>query len=139
LGLINIGSAVALNGIISMAVSGMYLSYLIVAVLLLWRRCTGGISLYNEGEDMLVNVPGAKLQWGPFHIPGLWGILINSYGVIYMIIVVFFSFWPTQMSVDKTTMNFSVVGTIGTILLALIYYVFRARHVYSGPVIELHR
>ncbi|UCK58900.1 hypothetical protein AFCA_001733 [Aspergillus flavus] len=139
LGLVNIGSAVALNGIISMAVSGIYLSYLIVAILLLYRRCTGEISLYSDGEDMLVNVPGAKLMWGPFHIRGIFGTLINGYAVIYMIIVVFFSFWPSQMSVDKTTMNFSVVGTIGTIILALIYYVFRARHVYTGPVIELHR
>ncbi|KAB8271653.1 amino acid/polyamine transporter I [Aspergillus minisclerotigenes] len=139
LGLVNIGSAVALNGIISMAVSGIYLSYLIVAILLLYRRCTGEISLYSDGEDMLVNVPGAKLMWGPFHIRGIFGTLINGYAVIYMIIVVFFSFWPSQMSVDKTTMNFSVVGTIGTIILALIYYVFRARHVYTGPVVELHR
>lgn len=139
LGLINIGSNVALNGIISMAVSGMYLSYLIVASSLLYRRCSGEISRYSDGEDMLVNVPGAKLMWGPFHLPGIWGLLINGYAVIYMVIVVFFSFWPTQMSVDKTTMNFSVVGTIGTIILALIYYVLRARHVYTGPVVEVHR
>ncbi|OGM50766.1 choline transport protein [Aspergillus bombycis] len=139
LGLVNIGSDVALNGIISMAVSGIYLSYLIVASLLLYRRCTGQISLYHDGEDMLVNVPGAKLMWGPFHVRGIFGTLINGYAVIYMTIVVFFSFWPTQMSVDKTTMNFSVVGTIGTVILALIYYVFRARHVYTGPIVELHR
>ncbi|KAE8373717.1 amino acid/polyamine transporter I [Aspergillus bertholletiae] len=139
LGLVNIGSAVALNGIISMAVSGLYMSYLIVAALLMYRRCTGAISLYNSGDDMLVNVPGAKLMWGPFRIPGIWGMLINGYAIIYMTIVVFFSFWPSEMSVDKTTMNFSVVGTMGTIILALIYYVLRARHVYQGPVVDLHR
>ncbi|KAE8353471.1 amino acid/polyamine transporter I [Aspergillus coremiiformis] len=139
LGLVNIGSKVALNGIVSMTVSGMYLSYLIVATLLLYRRYTGEIARYNDSEDMLVNVPGAKLMWGPFHVPGIFGTLINGYAVIYMIIVVFFSFWPTTMSVDKTTMNFSVVGTGGTVILALVYYMLRARHVYTGPVIELHR
>lgn len=137
LGLINIGSSVALNDILSMAVSGMYLSYLIVGVLLLYRRIKGDISLYNDHEDTLVNVPGAKLVWGPFHVPGIWGILINTYGVIYMVIVVFFSFWPSQMSVTVKTMNFSVVGTVGTIILAIIYYVIRARKVYQGPIMEV--
>ncbi|RJE20120.1 Amino acid permease [Aspergillus sclerotialis] len=137
LGLINIGSAVALNDILSMAVSGIYLSYLISGSLLLWRRCTGAISQYSDGEDMLINVPGAKLMWGPFRVPGILGILVNGYAVIYMVIVIFFSFWPTQMSVDPTTMNFSVVGTMGTIILAIIYYALRARKVYQGPVMEL--
>ncbi|GIJ86412.1 hypothetical protein Asppvi_005300 [Aspergillus pseudoviridinutans] len=137
LGLINIGSSVALNAVVSMAVSGLYLSYLMVGSLLLYRRCTGAISQYDHGEDGAVNVPGAKLAWGPFHVPGIWGTAVNTYAVIYMVIVVFFSFWPSQMSVDKTTMNFSVVGTVGTILLALLYYVLRARKVYTGPVMEV--
>ncbi|KAL4786037.1 amino acid/polyamine transporter I [Aspergillus varians] len=137
LGLINIGSSVALNAVVSMAVSGLYLSYVTVASLLLYRRCTGAISKYEQGEDSVVNVPGAKLVWGPFHVPGVWGTAINAYAVIFMIIVVFFSFWPSQMDVDKTTMNFSVVGTVGTILLALVYYVLRARKFYDGPVMEV--
>ncbi|GIC89002.1 putative GABA permease [Aspergillus udagawae] len=137
LGLINIGSSVALNAVVSMAVSGLYLSYLMVGTLLLYRRCTGAISQYDHGEDGAVNVPGAKLAWGPFHVPGIWGTAVNTYAVIYMVIVVFFSFWPSQMSVNKTTMNFSVVGTVGTILLALLYYVLRARKVYTGPVMEV--
>jgi amino acid transporter len=137
LGLINIGSSVALNAVVSMAVSGLYLSYLMVGSLLLYRRCTGAISQYDHGEDGVINVPGAKLAWGPFHVPGIWGTAVNTYAVIYMVIVVFFSFWPSQMSVNKTTMNFSVVGTVGTILLALLYYVLRARKVYTGPVMEV--
>lgn len=137
LGLINIGSAVALNDVVSMAVSGLYSSYLIVAVLLLWRRCTGAINNYNASDDTVVNVPGAKLMWGPFHVPGLWGILINTYAVIYIVIVIFFSYWPTELPVSVTTMNYSVVGTMGVVILAIIYYVVRARHVYTGPVIEI--
>ncbi|KAL5355611.1 amino acid/polyamine transporter I [Aspergillus floccosus] len=137
LGLINIGSSVALNAVVSMAVSGLYLSYLMVGSLLLYRRLTGAISAYDHGGDGAVNVPGAQLVWGPFHVPGIWGKLVNGYAVIYMVIVVFFSFWPSQMEVNKTTMNFSVVGTVGTIILALLYYVLRARKVYQGPVMEV--
>ncbi|THC87979.1 hypothetical protein EYZ11_012579 [Aspergillus tanneri] len=137
LGLINIGSSVALNGVLSMAVSGLYLSYLIVAAMLLYRRCTGAVADLGETDGMQKNVPGAKLVWGPFHVPGAWGIIVNGYAVIHMTIVVFFSFWPTEIPVHASNMNFSVVGTMGTILLAVAYYVLRAHRFYHGPVIEI--
>lgn len=137
LALINIGSPVAFNDLVSMSVSGLYLSYMMVASLLLYRRCTGGVSRSHGGEDEIVNTVGAKLVWGPFHIPGIFGILVNAYAVIYMIIIVFFTFWPTEMHVKVETMNYSVVGTVGTISLSIVYYLLRARKVYKGPIIEV--
>ncbi|KAA8648466.1 hypothetical protein EYZ11_007689 [Aspergillus tanneri] len=136
LGLINIGSSVALNDIVSMAVSGLYLSYLSVATLLFYRRVQGDIRDTIEREDMIVNTPGAPLVWGPFHVPGIFGIAVNASAIVYIIIVVFFSFWPTEATVKYDTMNYSVVGTFGTVIIALVYYAFRARKIYQGPVIE---
>lgn len=136
LSLINIGSSVALQDILSMAVSGLYLSYLLVAVLLLIRRVKGDISLYSDNDDDIVNVPGAKLVWGPFHCPGIWGILINAGAIAYLTIVVFFSFWPPKMNPKYDEMNYAVVGTGGVIILAIVYYFVRARHFYTGPVVE---
>lgn len=72
LGLINLGSAVALDNITSMAVSGLYTSYLIVAVLLLYRRCPGDIAAYGENDETVINVPSAPLVWEPFHVPDIW-------------------------------------------------------------------
>jgi amino acid transporter len=137
LALINIGSSVALNDILSMAVSGLYSSYLIVTILLLVRRIKGDIARYNDDEDEIINLPGKKLVWGPFHVPGIWGIAVNSFAVIYIIIVIFFSFWPTAMNPSVTDMNYSVVGWGGVIFLATLYYVVRARHIYTGPVVEV--
>ncbi|KAB8201383.1 putative amino acid permease [Aspergillus parasiticus] len=137
LGLINIGSDVALKDILSMAVSGLYLSHLAVGSLLLYRRVCGHILASSECEDTTVNVPNAPLVWGPFQVPGILGTVNNSFAVCYMIIVIFFSFWPTTMVVDDKTMNYSVVGTFGTALIAVIYYVVRARQVYYGPVVEV--
>lgn len=137
LALINIGSEVAFNDLVSMSVSGLYLSYMVVASLLLYRRCTGSISHASGHEDMIVNTAGAKLVWGPFHIPGVFGILVNLWAVVYMIIIVFFTFWPTESQVTVTTMNFSIVGTVGTIILSIVYYWVRARKVYSGPIVEV--
>jgi amino acid transporter len=137
LGLINVGSSVALNDITSMAVSGLYASYLTVGVLLLYRRCRGDISTSDENDDLVINVPGAKLVWGPFRVPGILGILVNCYACIYMIIVIFFSFWPSDMNPTVEDMNYSVVGTVGVAFLAILYYFARARHVYQGPVMEV--
>ncbi|KAJ5782953.1 hypothetical protein N7457_004727 [Penicillium paradoxum] len=136
LALINIGSPVAFNDLVSMSISGLYLSYMVVGVLLLWRRCTGGISNARGNDSEVVNTAGAKLVWGPFHVPGIWGILINAWALIYMTIAVFFTFWPTSWKVTVETMNFSVVGTMGTVILSLVYYYIRARKVYQGPIME---
>ncbi|KAH1273596.1 hypothetical protein KXW98_001029 [Aspergillus fumigatus] len=135
LALIPIGSAVAFNDLCAMSITGLFLSYIMVAVLLLWRRTTGAISL-TAGADETVNTIGAKLVWGPFRIPGVWGIVINVFAIIYCVIAIFFSMWPTYSEVTVQTMNFSSVGTVSVILLSVIYYVLRARHVYEGPIVE---
>ncbi|KUL84393.1 hypothetical protein ZTR_08828 [Talaromyces verruculosus] len=139
LGLINIGSTLAMYDVVSLAVSGIYLSYLVVATLLLIRRVQGYIypQSSDSSEDELVNVPGAKLVWGPFHCPGVLGIVVNALAVVYIIIVVFFSFWPSRMNPTVEEMNWAVLGVGATMFLTGIYFVFRARHVYTGPVVEL--
>lgn len=110
---------------------------MVVAILLLYRRCTGGISNARSSDTVVVNTIDAKLIWGPFHLPGICGILVNLFALIYMTIVVFFSFWPPSWVVTVQTMNFSVVGTCAVIILSLVYYILRARKVYDGPVVDI--
>ncbi|KAE8423764.1 amino acid/polyamine transporter I [Aspergillus pseudocaelatus] len=136
LSLIGIGSDLAFNDLMSLSTSGLFSSYLVAAGLLLWRRCTGGIS-GSKSEHTLINTAGAQLVWGPFHVPGVWGIFINTFAVVFMAIAVFFSFWPPMNNVSAESMNYSVVGMGGVILLSLLYYLVRARKVYKGPVVEL--
>ncbi|KAJ5098388.1 choline transport protein [Penicillium argentinense] len=136
LALINIGSSVAFNDLVAMSISGLYLSYMVVAGLLLYRRSTGAIGHIRNGDSELVNTVGGKLVWGPFHCRGIWGILINACALVYMSIAVFFSFWPPSWAVVVDTMNFSVVGTMGVVLLSLVYYFLRARRIYDGPIVE---
>ncbi|KAE8153192.1 amino acid/polyamine transporter I [Aspergillus avenaceus] len=137
LNLINIGSDVAFNSLCSMASSGLYLSYMVATGLLLYRRCTDGIAEPHSGEQTMINTAGAKLVWGPFRIRGICGILINAFSLAYMTIATFFSFWPPINNVTVETMNYSVVGTFGVVILSLFYYGVRAKNVYSGPVIEI--
>lgn len=139
LSLIHIGSPVALDDCLSMAVSGIYLSYLVVVVLLLYRRTTGAIFRYDYNEDDIVNVPGAQLKWGPFNCPGILGIINNAFAAIYVAISLFFSFWPSQMNPSAGQMNWSIVGIGGGSTIAALYYFVWARHIYRGPVLELER
>ncbi|KAB8236438.1 amino acid/polyamine transporter I [Aspergillus alliaceus] len=137
LSLIGIGSDVAFNNLMSLSTAGLCLSYLITGSLLLWRRCTGGISA-SKDEHTIINTAGAQLVWGPFHVPGIWGILINIVALIYLVVAIFFSFWPPMNNVTVESMNYSSVGLGGVIFLSLIYYLVRARKVYKGPIVELH-
>jgi hypothetical protein len=137
LAIIRIGSNIAMEDIVSMAIAGIYLSYLVVSVLLFLRRVRGDISLYNDGDDEIINVPGAKLVWGPFRCPGILGTIINGYAVIYIAIIVFFSFWPSSMNPTIAEMNWSILAIGGAMFFAILYYIFRARHVYTGPIVEI--
>lgn len=120
----------------SMAISGIYLSYLIVSVLLLVRRVRGDISLSDESSHGVINTPGARLVWGPFRCPGIVGVFINAYAVVYIIIIVFFSFWPSKISPTIAEMNWSILAIGGAMFFAILYYVFYGRHIYNGPIVE---
>ncbi|KAI4087694.1 MAG: hypothetical protein LQ339_008836 [Xanthoria mediterranea] len=140
-GLINIGSATAFNAVISLSVSSLYASYIITETLLLYRRCTGFIhphqghlsSLSNNNNN---NNPANKLTWGPFHLPGIFGIAVNIFAVAFGLIIFFFSFWPVATPVEPATMNYSIV-TAAVVIFAVVYYVVYARRIYTGPVVEV--
>ncbi|KAL8866154.1 MAG: hypothetical protein Q9174_006465 [Haloplaca sp. 1 TL-2023] len=146
LAFINIGSDTAFNAVISLTISGLYSSYLLAAGLLLYRRCTSSISIpttyeasrkiLTEGET--VSDQGViNLTWGPFRLPGLLGIVVNVLGCLYMLVIVFFSFWPATRVVDAATMNYSIPVTGFWILFSVIYYFAYARRVYKGPLVEI--
>lgn len=141
LALVVIGSSTVFNDVVSLSVSSLFSSYLLCTALLLWRRCTGGIRNISEipVTDTVLNVPGAPLVWGPFRIPGIWGIISNTVAIIYLTIGVFFSLWPASLEVTASTMNYSVVGTGGVIILSILYYVLYAKGRYNGPIMEVLR
>ncbi|KAI4218439.1 MAG: hypothetical protein L6R36_008955 [Xanthoria steineri] len=142
-GLINIGSATAFNAVISLSVSSLYASYIITETLLLYRRCTGFIhphqghlsSLPNNNNNN--NNPTNNLTWGPFHLPGIFGIAVNIFAVAFGLIIFFFSFWPVATPVEPATMNYSIVMTAAVVVFAVVYYVVYARRIYAGPVVEV--
>lgn len=142
LGLISVGSAVAFNDLLSLAVSGLYASYLVACVLLFWRRCTGSIkdiSAVPIQDPIATNLPGSggSLVWGPWKMPEIIGKPVNAFACIYLTIVNFFTFWPPATPVTPDTMNYSVVVTGFVAIVSALYYSLWAHRTYTGPVIDV--
>jgi amino acid transporter len=117
-GLINIGSATALNAIISTLIASLFTSYIVSICLMIRKRLSG-----------------EPLRLGPWNL-GRWGTPINVFAIIYSIIAIVFSFFPITVNPTLDYMNWSCVMFPGIVIIGLVYYVFRARHIYNGPIIH---
>jgi amino acid transporter len=117
LSLINIGSAVAFNAIISLQVAALMASYSISISCVLYRRVFQ--------PELL---PMARWSLGR------WGVPVNMFGICYSIFAFFWSLWPNGTPVDASTFNWSVVIFVGVMILTAVTYVVKGRHVYVGPV-----
>jgi choline transport protein len=109
--------------------------------LLLYRRCTGAIAPSNTALSSLTSQANNSSHiyaiWGPWKVPGIFGVANNAFACAYLLFVFFFSFWPTYKKVEPATMNWSVLVT-GTIAgVSALYYVVAARKTYRGPVVEI--
>ncbi|OJJ43195.1 hypothetical protein ASPZODRAFT_136388 [Penicilliopsis zonata CBS 506.65] len=89
----------------------------------------------NEGSNLIAYAPG-QLYWGPWHLPGIWGTLNNAYACAYMVFVIFWSAWPVATPVSPATMNYGMLVTVSVLLFSLVWYVFRGRRYYRGPLVE---
>ncbi|KAA8612366.1 GABA permease [Pyrenophora tritici-repentis] len=132
LSFIALGSYVAFSNVVNLSIGGLYASYFIVCSLLLGRRLQG-ISAYNAHAAL---VGPDSLQWGPWKVPGIFGVANNLFACCYLLVLWFFSFWPGSVEVDAQSMNFSSVTFGGTVLFAIFWYYVRGRKTYRGPIIE---
>ncbi|PLB52816.1 amino acid transporter [Aspergillus steynii IBT 23096] len=133
LSLINIGSSVVLNIILSLVLEGFFASYLISLSLLLYRRMRSDIA--DPRED---GGPGRKpFLWGPFRLKGWIGLANNVFAIIFTVIMMFFGCWPPKTHPSAADMNYSIVIFGGVTILAVVYYLGWARKHYHGPVIEV--
>lgn len=126
LGLIYLGSSTAFNAVLSMAILGMYASYLspIVFMLIYGRRRLAPI------------VRG--LGSGSFNLGPRWGPVVNIAAILWLIIAMVFSTFPTVQPVTPENMNYCIVVTMGWMLIGgLYYYLLGGKKRFTGPVVEL--
>ncbi|KAK0971669.1 hypothetical protein LTR54_017732 [Friedmanniomyces endolithicus] len=118
---INIGSTTALRSISSLGGVAILSSYIVTIGCLIWRRTYGA------------PLPPRRWSLGK---AGLW---INIAAFLFVLPLWFFTFWPLATPVLASTMNWSSVIFFGVLLIAMVYYVFKARHEYTGPVALIKR
>lgn len=206
LALIYIGSSTAFNDVVSVTITGFYLSYLVPSAFLLYHRLRGHIlphqAMLNEQADvdrfsppaaagegggggeskdttgivhekpkdpqldeakkpefpgthsssdyhkqpdedydetsegeLIAYAPG-QLFWGPWHVPGIWGIINNIYACMYMVFVIFWSTWPPSVPVSAESMNYSVLVAGAIVIFSIFWYIVRGRKEYLGPLVE---
>ncbi|MCJ1246644.1 hypothetical protein MMC30_003853 [Trapelia coarctata] len=137
LALINIGSYTAFNDVLSLSITGFYSTYFAASALLLWRRCTGGIEEPNPNNFNAPLTGKDQLVWGPWRLPGVWGIMNNAFACGYMLVILVFSLFPPTTPTTLATMNYASLVTGALALFSVFYYYVWGRKIYKGPVIEI--
>ena len=61
---------------------------------------------------------------------------MNGFAIVWSVLVMFFSFWPTSVPVNSVNMNWSCVLWGGVVLFAIMFWFVHGKTVYHGPVIE---
>ena len=142
LALINIGNSVAFNGTLSLVLEGFYISYLLALGLLLWRRLRGDLD-FTDPSSRTINVGTAdqyrdqSVAWGPWRLKGALGVANNVVAMCYLLLIIFFSFWPSSVKPDLVHMNWAGVVTGSVALFSVAYYLIFARKSYTGPIVEV--
>jgi amino acid transporter len=119
LGLVNIGSTTAFNAILSLAVFGLHISYLLPVGFMLWRRlCTPEV-----------------LSYGPWRLKG-FGVIANTISVVYLCFTCIFMLFPSYQPVTAMNMNYASLIFGAVLIFSLIYWAWKGRKVYKGPIME---
>ena len=126
LGLIYLGSSTAFNAVLSMAVLGMYASYFspIIFMLIYGRRSTGPVV--------------REMGTGTFNLGSRWGPVVNVISLLWLLVAMVFSTFPTVEPVTPDNMNYCIVVTMGWMFIgAVYYYLLGGKKRFTGPVVEL--
>jgi choline transport protein len=117
LGLINIGSSVAFNAIVSLVVAAYFGSYMIPIGIVIYKRVTG-----------------AHLQMGPWNL-GRWGLAVNVFSMAWLILTWLFSFFPIAVPVTLSSMNWSSTLWGALMFFGVAWYFAYQRKRFTGPAI----
>jgi len=120
LGFIYLGNTTAFNAILSMAVLGLYASYMIPIVYFM---------IYGRPKF-------AAHEFGVFKMPKPVGLALNILACAWLVLAMVFSTFPTIMPVTPQNMNYSTVVMVGWVMLGGAYYFISGRKKFEVPVVD---
>ncbi|TKX20009.1 amino acid permease-like protein 7 [Elsinoe australis] len=120
LSLIYIGSSVAFYAITSLSTVSLLQCYSLSIGCVLWRRIFKPETL-----------PPARFSLGKFGIP------INIAAVCFAAWSFFWCFWPQATPVTAEGFNWASPIFSLALIVAMVFFFFKGRHVYFGPVVEV--
>ncbi|KAF7595508.1 hypothetical protein BBP40_005844 [Aspergillus hancockii] len=118
--LINIGSTVAFNALLSLSTVALMATYLISTGCVIVRR------IYK-------NPPLPPSRWSL----GRFGMPVNILAMVYASWSFFWSFWPNAHDVNAQNFNWSSVLFVGLMGISAVLYWVHARKIYDGPVVKV--
>lgn len=117
--LINIGSSVAFNALISLSTVTLMGTYVM-----------------SIGSITLKRLRGEQLPHARWSL-GRWSLTINCIGLFYAMYASFWSFWPCYHHVTAVNFNWAPVLFVGLIGLACVLYRYDGVGRYQGPVTKV--
>ncbi|KAF2096693.1 putative amino acid transporter [Rhizodiscina lignyota] len=116
--LINIGSTVAFNAMLSLSTVALMATYLV-----------------SIGCVTLKRIRGEALPQSRWTL-GRAGMPVNVIALVYAVWAFFWSFWPNAHDINATNFNWACVLFVGLMLISAVLYVTYARGKYEGPVVK---
>ena len=116
LSLINIGSTLAFNIIVSLSLLGLLSTYMLSIGCVLLKRI--------KGEPL----PPARWSLGRLGLP------INAFAFLYSAFIIIFSCFPTNLPIDLSTANWAPLVWVAVILISVVFYVVYGKKHYTAPV-----
>ena len=121
LSLINIGSNLALNVVMSLTITSLMSAYVLSIGCVLLKRVRGEV------------LPPRRWSLGRF------GMAINIASLAFLLPIFVFSFFPLTKAVTRQSMNWSAVLYMAVVGFASVYYFFRGRYQFVAPVVLVRR
>lgn len=121
LSLVNVGSSTALNAVLGLATTSLYISYIIPIAFIAIKR-------FRPNNDPII--------FGPWTL-GRWGMAVNCYAIVFGVFTCIFVPFPPILPVTAVNMNYCGPIFLGLVALLICDWFIRGRKNYNGPLKEL--
>jgi choline transport protein len=121
LSLITIFSTSAFTSILSLATNAFLTSYMVSIGCLIWRRWTN-----------------SPLPPSNFNL-GKWGLPVYIAAESFLVSAFVLCFFPTRPNPGAEAMNYNIAIYGAVVIFSIIYFAFRGRYQYGGPVEYIRR